>query len=75
MTTKYDKRHLATAAEAIDLDAPVIEESKKQQDGMFPWRTMPAIQPRSEKEYPSNFLCMMFLHHFYLNGDSAIQPG
>ena len=73
--TKYDKRHLTTAAEAIDLEAPVIEESKKQQDGMFPWRSMPEIQSRSRKEYLSNQLCMLFLHHFYLNGESAIKPG
>ena len=75
MITKVDKRHLATAAEAIDLEAPVIEESKKRQDGMFPWRSMPELQSRSRKEYLSNQMCMLFLHHFHLNGESAIKPG
>jgi hypothetical protein len=68
-------RFSSAAVKGIDDGDHLIDEEKKNLNGLFPWRSMPAMPEKTIQERLSHQACTYLLREHYLNGTSAISPG
>ena len=68
-------RFSSAAVKGIDDDDHLLNEEKKNLDGLFPWRSMPAMPQKTIQDHLSQHVCTYLLRRFYLQGTSIISPG